>query len=70
MRSARLPIIRSYRAEWPVVGVHYQIASVMIKPSGISEAIIIPDLSKSEMDAMVRILALAIADNSVSGTSL
>jgi hypothetical protein len=68
------------------VGAHYQLATVMIKCAGVVDAIVLPALSKSEMDGIVRqfkssmpvmeidlsgthrMLGLAIADNSVSGT--
>ena len=36
------------------VGTRYQLASVMMKYSGVAEAMVVPDLSKSDMDDMVR----------------
>ncbi len=35
-------------------GAHYRLASVMMKPSGISDVMVIPELSKSEMGRLVR----------------
>jgi hypothetical protein len=35
-------------------GAHYQLASVMMKCSGVADVMVIPELSKSEMDDMVR----------------
>jgi hypothetical protein len=36
------------------VGAHYQLASVMMKPAGVADALVLPELPKSAMDAMVR----------------
>lgn len=36
------------------IGVHYQLVSVMMKYSGVAEAMVLPELPKSEMDDMVR----------------
>lgn len=36
------------------IGGHYQIATVMMKPGGVADAMVISELPKSEMDAMVR----------------
>ena len=36
------------------VGVHYQLASVMMKLAGVADALVLPELSKSGMDDMVR----------------
>ena len=36
------------------VGAHYQIATVMMKPAGVADAIVVPELSKSAMDVIVR----------------
>ena len=35
-------------------GAHYQLASVMMKPAGVADAVVLPELSKSAMDDMVR----------------
>ena len=35
-------------------GAHYQLASVMMKCSGVADVMVLPELSKSEMDDMVR----------------
>jgi len=36
------------------VGRHYQIATVMMKPAGVADAMVLPELSKSAMDDIVR----------------
>ena len=36
------------------LGAKYRLASVMMKPSGVSDAMIIPDLSKSQMNELLR----------------
>ena len=36
------------------VGGHYQIATVMMKPAGVADAMVLPELSKSAMDDIVR----------------
>ena len=36
------------------VGAHYQIATVMMKPAGVADAMVLPELSKSAMDDIVR----------------
>ncbi|MEK4031765.1 hypothetical protein WOA01_01620 [Methylocystis sp. IM2] len=36
------------------IGGHYQIAAVMMKPAGVADAMVISELPKSEMDAIVR----------------
>ena len=36
------------------VGAHYQLASVMMKCSGVADVMVLPELSKSEMNEMVR----------------
>ncbi len=36
------------------IGGHYQIATVMMKPAGVADAMVISELSRSDMDAMVR----------------
>ena len=36
------------------VGIHYQIACVMMKLAGVADAMVLPELSKSGMDDMVR----------------
>ena len=36
------------------VGAHYQLASVMMKLAGVADAVVLPELSKSAMDDMVR----------------
>jgi hypothetical protein len=36
------------------VGAHYQLATVMMKCAGVAEALVIPELSKSDMDGLVR----------------
>jgi hypothetical protein len=36
------------------VGAHYQTATVMMKFAGVADAMVLPELSKSEMDSMVR----------------
>jgi hypothetical protein len=36
------------------VGRHYQIATVMMKPIGVADAMVLPELSKSAMDDIVR----------------
>ena len=36
------------------VGTHYQLASVMMKLAGVADAVVLPELSKSAMDDMVR----------------
>jgi hypothetical protein len=64
-------------------GASYRLASVMMKPSGVSDVVVIPELSKSKMERLlrqvkssvptsktdaagvVRMIRLALADNSV-----
>ena len=36
------------------VGRHYQIATVVMKPAGVADAMVVPELSKSAMDDIVR----------------
>jgi hypothetical protein len=36
------------------VGAHYQLASVMMKLAGVADAMVLPELSKSEMDDIIR----------------
>ena len=36
------------------VGAHYQIATVMMKLAGVADAMVVPELSKSAMDDIVR----------------
>ncbi len=53
------------------LGGHYQIAIVMMKPSGVADAMVIPDLRKSEMDAMVREMksSLPVIETDLDGIS-
>lgn len=41
-------------------GKHYRFASVMMKPSGISEVVVIPELSKTEIGRLIREMRSAI----------
>ncbi len=43
------------------VGAHYQIASVMMKIAGVADAMVLPELSKSGMDDIVRQMKTSIA---------
>ncbi len=53
------------------LGGHYQIATVMMKPPGVADAMVISELSKSEMDSMVRELkqSLPVIETDLAGIS-
>jgi len=53
------------------VGAHYQLASVMMKLAGVADAMVLPELSKSGMDDMVRQLksSMATTETELAGIS-
>jgi hypothetical protein len=53
------------------IGGHYQIATVMMKPAGVADAMVIPELPKSEMDGMVRQLKSSVlkTETDIAGIS-
>lgn len=53
------------------IGGHYQIATVMMKPAGVADAMVISGLPKSEMDAMVREMksSLPVMEMNLAGIS-
>jgi hypothetical protein len=53
------------------IGTRYQIASVMMKLSGVADAMIIPDLSKSGMDSIVRQMksSIPVTETDIAGVA-
>lgn len=51
------------------VGAHYQLASVMMKYSGVADVMVLPELSKSRMDEMVRQMkaAMPVSETDLAG---
>lgn len=52
-------------------GVHYQVATVMIKPTGVKEALVLCDLPKSALDQIVREMkaSVPVAETDLAGVS-